>query len=150
LKVVIPANPYDAKGMLISAIRDNDPIMFMEPKRIYRSAKGEVPEGEYTVPLGKAAIAKEGKDLTLVSWGAMVHEALDAAKLAAEKRHRLRSDRPAQSGAARSGNDRGEREEDRPRGHRSRSAEDQRIWRRARRADQRALLHQPAGAAFAA
>lgn len=85
LKVVIPSNPYDAKGMLLSAIRDEDPVMFFEPKRIYRSAKGEVPEGEYTVPLGKAAIAKEGKDLTLISWGAMVHEALDAAKQAAEK-----------------------------------------------------------------
>ncbi|HVO31023.1 MAG TPA: alpha-ketoacid dehydrogenase subunit beta [bacterium] len=85
LKVVIPSNPYDAKGMLISAIRDEDPVMFFEPKRIYRSAKGEVPEGEYTVPLGKAAVVKEGKDLTLISWGAMVHEALDAAKQAAEK-----------------------------------------------------------------
>src|SRR6267143_1290790 len=70
LKVVIPSNPYDAKGMLISAIRDNDPVLFFEPKRIYRSAKGEVPDGEYTVPLGKAAVLKPGKDLTLISWGA--------------------------------------------------------------------------------
>ena len=85
LKVVIPSNPYDAKGMLLSAIRDEDPVMFFEPKRIYRSAKGEVPAGDYTVPLGKAAIAREGKDLTLISWGAMVHEALDAAKQAEEK-----------------------------------------------------------------
>ncbi len=85
LKVVIPSNPYDAKGMLLAAIRDEDPVMFFEPKRIYRSAKGEVPEGDYTVPLGKAAIARAGKDLTLISWGAMVHEALDAATQAAAK-----------------------------------------------------------------
>ncbi len=85
LKVVIPSNPYDAKGMLLAAIRDEDPVMFFEPKRIYRSAKGEVPAGDYTVPLGKAAIARAGKDLTLISWGAMVHEALDAATQAAAK-----------------------------------------------------------------
>src|SRR5437588_253730 len=85
LKVVVPSNPYDAKGMLLSAIRDDDPVLFFEPKRIYRSAKGDVPEGEYTVPLGKAAVARAGKDLTIVSWGAMVHESLDAAKMAAEK-----------------------------------------------------------------
>ncbi len=85
LKVVIPSNPYDAKGMLLSAIRDEDPVLFFEPKRIYRSAKGEVPEGDYTVPLGKAAVAREGKDVTLISWGAMVHEALDAASQAADR-----------------------------------------------------------------
>ena len=85
LKVVIPSNPYDAKGMLLSAMRGEDPVLFFEPKRIYRSAKGEVPEGDYTVPLGKAAVAREGKDLTLISWGAMVHEALQAATDAAEK-----------------------------------------------------------------
>ena len=84
LKVVVPSNPYDAKGMLISSIRDNDPVLFFEPKRIYRSAKGDVPEGEYTVPIGKAAVLKEGKDLTLISWGAMVHEAVEAAKMAEE------------------------------------------------------------------
>src|SRR5215813_11785695 len=60
LKVVIRSNPYDAKGMLLSAIRDEDPVLFMEPKRIYRAAKGEVPEGDYTVPLGEAAVIKEG------------------------------------------------------------------------------------------
>src|SRR5574341_2229487 len=56
LKVVVPATPYDAKGLLISAIRDDDPVLFFEPKRVYRAAKGEVPEGEYAVPLGKAAV----------------------------------------------------------------------------------------------
>jgi 2-oxoisovalerate dehydrogenase E1 component beta subunit len=78
LKVVIPSNPYDAKGMLLSAIRDEDPVLFMEPKRIYRAAKGEVPEGDYTVPLGKAAVLREGSDVTLISYGAMVHTVLEA------------------------------------------------------------------------
>ena len=85
LKVVIPSNPYDAKGLLISAIRDDDPVLFFEPKRVYRSAKWEVPEGEYTIPLGKAAVPRPGKDLTLISWGAMVWEAMEAAQMAAEK-----------------------------------------------------------------
>ena len=83
LKVVIPSNPYDAKGLLISSIRDQDPVLFMEPKRIYRAAKGDVPEGEYTVPLGKAAVVKEGKDVTVVAYGAMIHivnEAVTAAE----------------------------------------------------------------------
>ena len=85
LKVVCPSNPYDAKGMLISSIRDNDPVLFFEPKRIYRAAKGEVPEGEYTVPLGKAKVTREGTHLTVIAWGAMLHEAMDAAKMAEEK-----------------------------------------------------------------
>jgi 2-oxoisovalerate dehydrogenase E1 component beta subunit len=84
LKVVIPSDPYDTKGLLISAIRDPDPVMFFEPKRIYRAVKGEVPEGEYTVPLGKCKVARPGKDMTLVAWGAMVHVALEAAKRAAD------------------------------------------------------------------
>jgi 2-oxoisovalerate dehydrogenase E1 component beta subunit len=82
LKVVIPSDPYDTKGLLISAIRDPDPVMFFEPKRIYRSVKGEVPEGEYTVPLGKAKIARPGKDMTIVAWGAQLHIVLEAAKRA--------------------------------------------------------------------
>src|SRR5215469_1546571 len=77
LKVVIPSNPYDAKGLLLSAIRGDDPVIFMEPKRVYRAAKGEVPEGDYTVPLGKASVLKEGKHVTIVTWGAMVYEALE-------------------------------------------------------------------------
>ncbi len=79
LKVVVPSNPYDAKGLLISAIRDRDPVLFFEPKRVYRAAKGEVPEGEYAVPLGKAAVTREGRQVTLVAWGAMWHEADQAA-----------------------------------------------------------------------
>ncbi|MBI4155272.1 alpha-ketoacid dehydrogenase subunit beta [Candidatus Woesearchaeota archaeon] len=74
LKVVIPSTPYDAKGLIVSAIRDPDPVIFFEPKRIYRAIKQEVPEKEYTIPIGKANIRKEGDDLTLISWGAMVRE----------------------------------------------------------------------------
>jgi len=75
LKVVVPATPQDAKGLLISAIRDPDPVLFFEPKRVYRAAKGEVPEGEYTVPLGKARVTREGTRVTVLAWGAMWHEA---------------------------------------------------------------------------
>jgi len=79
LKVVCPSNPYDAKGLLLASIRDPDPVLFFEPKRIYRAAKGDVPEGDYTVPLGKAAVVREGKDVTLLAWGAMLYEAVAAA-----------------------------------------------------------------------
>lgn len=86
IKVVIPSTPYEAKGLLISAIRDPDPVLFMEPKRIYRAIREEVPEGDYTVPLGKARLVQEGKDVTLIAWGAMVREVLGAAeKLKEEK-----------------------------------------------------------------
>jgi pyruvate dehydrogenase E1 component beta subunit len=85
LKVVIPSNPYDAKGLLLSAIRDPDPVVFFEPKRIYRAAKGEVPEGSYTVPLGSASIARAGRHVTVLAYGAMLYEALDAAQKAAQK-----------------------------------------------------------------
>jgi pyruvate dehydrogenase E1 component beta subunit len=84
LKVVVPSNPYDAKGLLISAIRDEDPVLFLEPKRVYRAAKGEVPEGEYAVPLGKARVTREGSQVTVLAWGAMWHEADQAAREAAE------------------------------------------------------------------
>ena len=85
LKVVCPATPADAKGLLLASIRDPDPVLFFEPKRVYRAAKGEVPAGDFTVPLGKANVARAGKDVTIVVWGAMLYEALDAAqKCAAE------------------------------------------------------------------
>jgi 2-oxoisovalerate dehydrogenase E1 component beta subunit len=80
LKVVVPSNPYDAKGMLLSAIRDPDPVMFFEPKRVYRAAKGEVPEGDYEVPLGKARVTREGGQVTVIAWGAMWHEVDQAAR----------------------------------------------------------------------
>ncbi|MFC4184513.1 pyruvate dehydrogenase complex E1 component subunit beta [Saccharococcus thermophilus] len=79
LKVVIPSTPYDAKGLLISAIRDNDPVIFLEHLKLYRSFRQEVPEGEYTIPIGKADIKREGKDITIIAYGAMVHESLKAA-----------------------------------------------------------------------
>ena len=79
LKVVCPSNPYDAKGLLLASIRDPDPVLFFEPKRVYRAAKGDVPEGDYTVPLGKAAIVREGKHVTVLAWGAMLYEAVAAA-----------------------------------------------------------------------
>jgi len=80
LKVITPSNPRDAKGLLISAIRDPDPVLFFEPKRVYRAAKGEVPEGEYAIPLGEAAVTREGTRVTLIAWGAMWHEADRAAR----------------------------------------------------------------------
>ncbi len=78
LKVVMPSTPYDAKGMLISAIRDPDPVLFFEPKRIYRAFREEVPEDEYTVPIGQAKVVSEGTDLTVISWGASVTLCLEA------------------------------------------------------------------------
>lgn len=85
LKVVAPSNPYDAKGLLLTAIDDEDPVMFFEPKRVYRAARGEVPEEAYTIPLGEAKVLREGKDVTVVAWGAMVHEAITACDKAAEQ-----------------------------------------------------------------
>jgi pyruvate dehydrogenase E1 component beta subunit len=80
LKVVIPSTPYDAKGLLISAIRDNDPVIYLEHMKLYRSFRGEVPEGDYTIELGKADVKREGNDLTIITYGAMVHESLKAAE----------------------------------------------------------------------
>jgi 2-oxoisovalerate dehydrogenase E1 component beta subunit len=83
LKVVCPSNPYDAKGLLLASIRDPDPVLFFEPKRVYRAAKGDVPEGDYTVDLSKAAVVREGKHVTVIAWGAMLYEAIAAADQAA-------------------------------------------------------------------
>jgi len=82
LKIVVPSNPYDAKGLLLAAIEDNDPVMYFEPKRLYRAFRAEVPEEYYTVPIGKAAIARPGKDMTILTYGPHVHTALDAAERA--------------------------------------------------------------------
>ncbi len=78
LKVVMPSSPYDAKGLLISAIRDPDPVIFFEPKRIYRAYREEVPEDEYTIPIGKARVVCEGTDLTVISWGASVLQCMES------------------------------------------------------------------------
>ncbi|BAQ10375.1 pyruvate dehydrogenase e1 component subunit [Bacillus sp. OxB-1] len=80
LKVVIPSTPYDAKGLLISSIRDEDPVVFLEHMKLYRSFRQEVPEEEYTIPLGKADVKREGSDLSIITYGAMVHESLKAAE----------------------------------------------------------------------
>ncbi len=85
LKVIAPSNPYDAKGLLLAALRQNDPVIFFEPKRIYRAARGEVPEGDYEVPIGQAKVVREGEQLTIVSYGAMLPEAVTAAEQAAEQ-----------------------------------------------------------------
>jgi pyruvate dehydrogenase E1 component beta subunit len=84
LKVVCPSNPYDAKGLLLSAIRDDDPVIFFEPKRVYRAAKMEVPDGDYSVPLTSAKVVREGEHVTVIAWGAMLYEAIDAAEQAQE------------------------------------------------------------------
>jgi pyruvate dehydrogenase E1 component beta subunit len=102
-----PSNPADAKGLLLASIRDPDPVLFFEPKRIYRAAKGEVPEGDYTVPLGKGAVVRPGEHVTVVVWGAMLYEALDAAQKAAAEGHRLRGHRSAHAVAARHRHHRG-------------------------------------------
>src|SRR6202165_3981390 len=73
LKVVVPSTPYDAKGLLVSAMRDPDPVLYFEHKRAYRSIKGEVPDEEYTVPLGSAAVVREGRDIAIFSFGMVVH-----------------------------------------------------------------------------
>ncbi|HNO68730.1 MAG TPA: alpha-ketoacid dehydrogenase subunit beta, partial [Pseudomonadota bacterium] len=78
LKIVIPSNPYDAKGLLLQAMREEDPILFMEPKRVYRASRGEVPEGEYTIPLGQAKVVRPGKGVTVLCYGSMVHTVMEA------------------------------------------------------------------------
>lgn len=78
LKVVMPSTPYDAKGLLLAAIRDPDPVVYFEPKRVYRSFREEVPEEDYTVPIGQAKVVSEGEDVTVVTWGAPVFQCLGA------------------------------------------------------------------------
>jgi len=89
LKVVMPSNPVDAKGLLLTSIRDEDPVIFMEPKRVYRAARGDVPEGDYTIPLGVAKIVRDGRQVTVLAWGAMVHTCLEAAERAATEGYDL-------------------------------------------------------------
>jgi len=79
LKVVAPSNPYDAKGLLLASMRQNDPVLFMEPKRIYRASKGDVPEGDYTVELGKLAVVRPGTQVTIIAYSGMVSIAEEAA-----------------------------------------------------------------------
>jgi pyruvate dehydrogenase E1 component beta subunit len=80
IQVVVPATPYDAKGLLISAIRSPDPVVFLEPSRIYRAVRQEIPETLYTVPLGEARVVQEGTDVSVIAWGSMLHEVQQAAQ----------------------------------------------------------------------
>ena len=80
LKVITPSTPYDAKGLLKSAIRDDDPVIFLEHKRTYRLVRGEVPDAEYTLPIGKADLKREGSDVTIITYGLMLHHCLEAAE----------------------------------------------------------------------
>jgi len=93
LKVVCPSNPIDAKGLLATCIRGEDPVIFMEPKRVYRAARGNVPEGEYTIPLGEAKVVREAttgaRPVTVLAWGAMVHTALEAGEQGAAQGYDL-------------------------------------------------------------
>ncbi len=85
LKVVVPSTPYDAKGLLRSAVRDDDPVLYFEHKKMYRSVRGDVPDGEYVVPLGRAAVTRPGTQLSVVAYGLMAHYALEAADRVAEE-----------------------------------------------------------------
>ncbi|WP_335923718.1 alpha-ketoacid dehydrogenase subunit beta [Shewanella chilikensis] len=85
LKVVVPRNPYQSKGLLLAAIRDNNPVVFFEPKRLYRASVGDVPEGDYQLELGKAEVVREGKDITLLAWGAQMEIIEKAADMAKEE-----------------------------------------------------------------
>jgi 2-oxoisovalerate dehydrogenase E1 component beta subunit len=83
LKIVVPATPTDAKGLMIAAIRDPDPVIFLEHKFLYRRLKEEVPEGDYTTPIGEARLARPGQDISIITYGAMVHSSLEAAQMVA-------------------------------------------------------------------
>lgn len=78
IKVVVPSSPYNAKGLLISSMRDPDPVIFLEPSRLYRLIKEDVPEGEYSIPLGRAKVVQEGKEVTVIAWGSMLHRTLQS------------------------------------------------------------------------
>ena len=146
IKVAIPSTPADAKGLLAAAIRDPDPVVILEPKLVYRTSRGEVPEGEHVVPLGEARIAREGSDVTLIAYGAMVpvcEQAADAVRrVVRDRRHPL-------AAPARRAHDPRVGGEDRPRRDRARGAAHRRLRRRARCADRRARDLRPtrAGAA---
>ncbi|CCB85208.1 MULTISPECIES: alpha-ketoacid dehydrogenase subunit beta [Parachlamydia] len=87
LVVIVVTSPYDAKGLLTAAIQSNDPVIFFEPKRLYRALKEDVPEEEYVIPIGKAAVARIGKEVTLIGWGAQHHQNMEAAEKLAQEHH---------------------------------------------------------------
>ena len=134
LKVVAPSTPYDAKGLLLAAIADDNPVMFVENKLLYK-VKGPVPEEPYIVPLGKAAVRRPGKDLTVVATSIMVVRALEAAAEAGAGRDRAGGDRPAHAQALRRRDDHRVGEADGPAADGARGAADRRLRRRDRRHD---------------
>lgn len=136
LVVLAPSTPYDTKGLLLSAMRSPDPVIFLEPKRIYRTVREEVPAEEYLVPIGKAKVVQEGSDLTLVSWGAMVQTCREAVGLAAKENLSI-ADRPAVAPPLRHRDSNPVGEEDREGGCGPRGDEDSGVRRRDLRADQR-------------
>ena len=131
LKVVAPSTAYDAKGLLKAAIRDDNPVVYFEHKYLYRRAKGPVPEGDEIVPIGVAATRREGDDITLLTYGAMVDAVARGGRPAREGRRRGRGDRPADAAAVRQGGDLRVAREDQPRADRARGREDARPRRRA-------------------
>ena len=159
LKTVVPSNPYDAKGLLIAAIEDNDPVIFLEPKRLYngpfdghherpvtpwaRHPLGEVPDGHYTVPLGKAAIRRAGAAVTVLAYGTMVYRRRSGGR---RDRHRCRDHRSAHAGSLRPRDDRGLGREDRPLRRRPRGDADLGLRRGAERAGAGELLLPSRGA----
>ena len=148
IKVAIPSTPADAKGLLAAAIRDPDPVVIFEPKLVYRTARGEVPEGDHIVPLGKARIAREGSDVTLIAYGAMIPVCERAAdELAGEASCEV--DRHPLAPPARHRDDPRVGREDRPRRDRPRGAAHGGLRRRARRDRRRAGDLRPAGAGAA-
>ncbi len=131
LKVVAPSTAYDAKGLLKAAIRDDNPVIYFEHKYLYRRAKGPVPEGDEIVPIGVAAIRREGSDITLLTYGAMVHALARGGRPVVEGRRRGRSDRSPHAPAVRQGGDLPIGRKDQPRADRPRGREDARDRRRA-------------------
>ena len=109
LKVVEPSTPYDAKGLLKAAIRDDNPVIYFEHKHLYRRIREEVPDEDFVVPLGAADMKREGRDLTIVTYGAMVHESLAAAERVSGTRARMRGGGPAHPVPPGQGGDPGER-----------------------------------------
>ncbi len=132
LTVAVPSTPYDAKGLLAAAVRSDDPVILLEPTRLYRSGRQEIPEEAYEVPLGKARIVREGTDLTIIAWGAMVPVAEKAADLAVGEGLDRRSHRPQDAEPDGQGDDRRVGEKNGPGARRPRGPEDLRPRRRDR------------------
>ena len=142
LKVVMPANPKDAKGLLKSAIRDDNPIIFIEGEVLYAD-QGEIPDGEYTIPLGVAEVKRPGKDITIIGWSKMVKIALGDRRGAGRRGDRGRGRRPAHHPPARRGAARRVGQEDRPLPHHRRGLAVQRRGRRDRLPHRPPLLRRP-------